>query len=100
MAATSAAVTHHGLSMNDTPERFPFKWQLGGIREMNLELEAACETPGCGYFVSFNVEQLIAQVGPDYWLPENGPGIPCEKCGGHMNFQVAYLHPPAEEPRE
>ena len=47
------------------------------IRAMKLELEAACETPGCGYFVSFNVEQLIEQVGPDYWLPENGPGMPC-----------------------
>ena len=36
--------------MSDTPERFPFKWQLGGIAKMNLELEAACETPDCGSF--------------------------------------------------
>jgi hypothetical protein len=81
--------------MSDTPERFPFKWQLGGIRRMNLELEAACETPGCGWFCGFNVAALIEKHGEDYWLPEYGPGFPCEQCGGHLNFQVAYLHPSA-----
>ena len=83
--------------MSDTPERFPFKWQLGGIAKMNLELEAACETPDCGWFVSFNVPAPIEKHGEDYWLPEYGPGIPCEKCGGHLNFQVAYLHPAPDE---
>lgn len=86
--------------MTDKPERHPFKWTLGGIREMNLELEAACETPNCGWFAGFNLDPLIERHGLDYWLPENGPGFPCEKCGGHLNFQVAYLHPPAEEEEE
>lgn len=81
--------------MTDTPERPPFKWTLGQIREMNLELECACQTPGCGWFGRFDVAGLIATFGADYWLPENGPGIACEKCGGRdVTFQVAYDHPP------
>ena len=78
-------------------EEPPFQWTLGGIRKMNLELEAACRTPGCGWFCSFNVEELIEQVGPDYWLPQAGPGIPCKQCGGTLKFQVAYLHPAPDE---
>jgi hypothetical protein len=85
--------------MNDTPERHPFKWTLGQIRDMNLELEAACEVPNCGWFCSFDVAALIEKNGADTWLPENGPGFPCEKCGGHLNFQVAYPHPASGEGR-
>lgn len=86
--------------MPDTPERHPFKWTLGQIRKMNLELECACETPHCGWFGRYDLDALIARFGEDYWLPEYGPGHPCEQCGGHLNFQVAYLHPAAEEPQK
>ena len=56
--------------MSEAQEEPPFQWTLGQIRKMNLELEAACRTPDCGWFSSFNVDQLIEQVGPDYWLPD------------------------------
>ncbi len=97
MTATSAAMTHDGLSMSDTPERFPFQWTLGGIQRINLELEAACRTPDCGWFYSFNVEELIEQVGPDSRLPPSGAGIPCRECGGTLKFQVAHLHPAPDD---
>ena len=52
------------------------------------------DTPDYGWFGRFNLDGLIAPVGADYWLPEYGPGFPCEKCGGRdVKFQVAYLHP-------
>lgn len=87
--------------MNDMPDRPPFKWTLGQVRDMNLELECACETPGCGWVGRFNVAALIEELGADYRLPDDGPGFPCEKCGGKdVKFQVAYLHPdPDEEQR-
>src|SRR5690606_37066567 len=87
------------IAMSDAPDRPPLTWTLGQIREMNLELECACAARGCGWFGRFDVEGLIARFGEDYWLPE-GPGFPCEQCGGHLNFQLAYLHPAPEEPRK
>ncbi|MGE0503140.1 MAG: hypothetical protein AB7I79_20575 [Rhizobiaceae bacterium] len=68
------------------------RWTLAAIRERGLELEAACRTPGCGRFVMFDLETLIARVGPDYLLPADGPGLACEGCGGPLEFQLAALH--------
>jgi hypothetical protein len=72
-------------------------WTLGDIRQMNLQLEAYCQTPGCGWFATFDLDKLIDECGPDYVLPDDGPGMPCQKCGGeHLKFKLAYPHPEAD----
>lgn len=73
-----------------TPEPTP-GWTLGGIRQHGMRLEAACKTPGCGDFVVFDLDKLIAGLGADYPLPE-GPGMTCERCGGELKFQLAVWH--------
>jgi hypothetical protein len=48
--------------------------------------------------VVFDLDPLIADVGDDYPLPDGGPGMACEHCGGELKFQLAMLHsdrPPA-----
>jgi hypothetical protein len=82
--------------MSDTPERHPFKWTLGQIRKMNLELEYACAAPGCGWFGRYDLDALLAKFGPDFWVPEY-PVVVCANCGGKdVQFQVACDHPPAD----
>ena len=70
------------------------RWTLGAIRERGLRLEAVCRSPGCGWFATFDVDQLIARLGADYRLPDGGPGIACQKCGGNeVGFQLAMAPP-------
>lgn len=78
--------------MNPQPDESE-RWSLGAIRERGLALEAACRTPGCGRFVMFDLDALIARLGPDHPLPDDGPGLACEACGGPLAFQLA-AHPP------
>jgi hypothetical protein len=66
-------------------------WTLGGIRKHGMRLEAACKTAGCGQFVVFDLDKLIAQVGEDYPLPD-GPGMACKRCGAELKFQLAVWH--------
>jgi hypothetical protein len=73
------------------PEKSP-PWTLGAIRERGMRLEAACKTAGCGQFVVFDLERLIAQIGSDYALPDGGAGMTCEKCGADLKFQLAVWH--------
>ena len=74
-------------------------WTLGAIREHGMRLEAACKTAGCGRFVVFDLDKLIAQVGEDYALPD-GPGMACEHCGAELTFQLAVWHSDHEEKDE
>ena len=77
----------------DTTAREPGRWTLGAIRERNMQLEVYCQSEGCGWFSSFNLDQLIEGAGPDYELPDYGPGFPCEKCGGaDLKFMLAFPH--------
>ena len=68
-------------------------WTLAAIKERNLALEGYCEKPGCGYFSVFNVDALIATVGPDYLVPEILPGAECPACGGKLLFKLAMMRP-------
>ena len=86
--------------MSDPGHKDSSGWTFGKIREMNLQLEASCQAPNCGWFCRFDIDALIAQTGPDYPLPEKVPGIPCGKCGGELKFQLAYLHPEPDETSE
>jgi hypothetical protein len=51
---------------------------------------------GCGQFVVFDLDKLIAQVGEDYPLPD-GPGMACERCGAELKFQPAVWHSDHEQ---
>ena len=83
----------------DQPEEPP-GWTLGAIRQRGMRLEAACKTAGCGSFPVFDLDQLIASVGVDYPLPDSGPGMTCEHCGGEMKFQLAVWHSDHEQVEE
>ena len=82
---------------DEPPDGLP-GWTLGGVRKHGMKLEAACKTDGCGQFVIFDLERLIAQFGEDYPLPESGPAITCEQCGGGMKYQLAVYHSDDGEP--
>ncbi len=73
-------------------------WALGAIRAMNLELEAVCQKPGCGWFASFDIDKLIDEFGADFELPADGADLTCRICGGPVAFRLAYLHPDRDEP--
>jgi hypothetical protein len=75
-------------------------WTLGAVRKHGMRLEAACKTAGCGSFVTFDLDALIAQLGDEYPLPDTGPGIACEHCGGEMKFQLAVWHSDHEQADE
>jgi hypothetical protein len=70
----------------------PSGWTLGGIRKHGMRLEAACKTAGCGQFLVFDLDRLIAQLGADHPLPDVGPGMTCDKCGAELQFQLAVWH--------
>ena len=53
--------------------------------------ESPEQTPGCGHFVVFDLDKLIARLGADYPLPE-GPGMTCERCGSELTFELAVWH--------
>jgi hypothetical protein len=78
-----------------TPDGAP-GWTLGFIRKRGMRLEAACQTAGCDQFVVFDLDQLIAQVGEDYALPD-GPGMNCDHCGAELKFQLAVWHSDHEQ---
>ncbi len=84
---------------DDAPDAAP-GWTLGAIRRRGMKLEAACKTQGCGAFVVFDLDGLIARVGADYPLPETGPGLACESCGGEMKFELAVWHSDHEQADE
>ena len=68
-------------------------WTLGAIKAQNLSLEGYCQTAGCGRFYAFDVDDLIASVGPGYVVPEILPTIECSACGGALKSKLAMLPP-------
>ena len=73
-------------------------WTLGAIKERNLALKGYCVTKGCGHFLVFNVDKLIASAGADYLVPEFIPGMVCTACGGALAFKLAMMPPDDEDP--
>ena len=84
---------------DDAPGAAP-DWTLGAIRQYGMKLEAACKTQGCGAFVVFDLDSLIARFGADHLLPATGPGLACETCGGEMKFELAVWHSDHEQADE
>jgi len=80
--------------MADDPpdEAHASRWTLGQVRALNLQLEARCRAPGCNWFCTFDLDRLIADFGPEHALPAGDPALPCQRCGGELKFEFAYLH--------
>jgi hypothetical protein len=71
-------------------------WTLAAIKANNLVLEAYCQAKDCKHFFVFDLDQLIAIVGPDYSVPEIIPNMACTECGGQLKTALAMM-PPAEK---
>jgi len=67
-------------------------WTLGAILRRDMRLEGTCTTTGCGRFVVFDLDQLIAGLGADDAIPNLVPGVTCPQCGGALKFQLAVWH--------
>lgn len=66
-------------------------WTLGSIRDMNLQLEAACLEPGCGWTAAYDVNRMIAEFGADCELPTGKGGLSCEHCGAPVDFGLVAM---------
>ena len=66
-------------------------WTLGSVKSSGMELEGACQTPGCNEFARFNVDDLIERFGADWLVPVILP-VRCQSCGEWLHFQLATLH--------
>ena len=73
-------------------------WTLLAIKQRNLVLEGYCQNDGCGHFYVFDVDRLIASVGPEYLVPEILPDIACTACGGALRAKLAMMPPGAGYP--
>ena len=66
-------------------------WTLGSIRDMNLQLEAACFEPGCGWSAAYDVNKMITEFGADCELPTGQGGLACQRCGAPVDFGLVAL---------
>ncbi|MEX0842419.1 MAG: hypothetical protein WD039_09075 [Xanthobacteraceae bacterium] len=77
----------------DATKNPPPRWTLARVRDMHSQLEGRCQAEDCGWFGVFDLDRLIDQLGPDWELPENVPGMVCGVCGASpVKFQLASLH--------
>ncbi|MBS0248224.1 MAG: hypothetical protein JSR61_16535 [Proteobacteria bacterium] len=66
-------------------------WTLGAIRAMNLQLEAACAEPGCGWSSAYDLDKMIAEFGADCELPTEAGGLACGRCGAPVDFGLVAV---------
>ncbi|MBK5197926.1 MAG: hypothetical protein JJE37_06555 [Methyloceanibacter sp.] len=57
-----------------------------------MALEAYCQNAACRRFSVFDLDQLIAALGPDY-LVSDIPPLDCEACGSPMEIKLALVPP-------
>jgi len=60
---------------------------LGKIKADGYGLDGHC-VDGCRAWYNFNLDKLIADLGPDWVLPEFVPEFPCPDCGGRLKFYL------------
>jgi hypothetical protein len=72
-------------------------WTLAAIKTSNLSLEACCQAEGCRNFFVFDLDRLIARVGPDYIVPEIIPDMVCTECGGELKTALAMMPPASKD---
>lgn len=81
------------MSGDTTTRKASKPWTLGSIRQMNLQLEAACKEPGCGWFTTYDVDKMIEEFGAGCELPTSGGGLTCDQCGAPVDFGLAVAKP-------
>jgi len=71
-------------------------WTLGAVKARNMEIVALCEAESCRHMFSFDLDALIAGVGPDYRLADIPP-LACPKCGASpLTLRLSFADPPPE----
>ena len=71
-------------------------WTLGAIKARNMEIVALSEQEGCRHLFVFNLDQLIAGVGPDFAL-DDIPSMTCPQCGeSQLTIRLSFADPPPE----
>ena len=73
------------------------EWTFGAVKDRNMALEAYCRNEACRRFYVFDLDLLIASLGPDY-LVSDIPHLDCEACGGAMEIKLALVPPEADSP--
>ena len=69
-------------------------WTLGAIKARNMEIVALCEQAGCRHLFVFNLDQLIAGVGPDFAL-DDIPSMACPQCAERpLTIRLSFADPP------
>jgi hypothetical protein len=71
-------------------------WTLGAVKARNMEIVALCEVESCRYMIVFDLDALIAGVGPDYPL-DDIPAMDCPRCGtSPLTIRLSFADPPPE----
>ncbi|MGH6736641.1 MAG: hypothetical protein ACRECX_11270 [Methyloceanibacter sp.] len=71
-------------------------WTFRAVKARNMALEAYCQNAACRRFSVFDLDRLIAALGPDY-LVSDIPQLACEACGGPMEIKLALVPPGQDE---
>jgi hypothetical protein len=72
-------------------------WTLGAVKARNMEINALCEQESCRHLFTFDLDALIASVGPDYKLADIPP-MECPRCGvSPLAIRLSFVDPPQEE---
>jgi hypothetical protein len=74
-------------------------WTLGAVKARNMEINALCEQEACRHLFTFNLDQLIEGVGPDYAVADIPP-MACPACGAPLVIRLSFVDPPPEAESE
>ncbi len=68
-------------------------WTLGAVKASNMEIVALCEAKGCRHMFVFDLDALIAGIGPDYAL-DDIPQMDCPRCGvSPLTIRLSFADP-------
>jgi hypothetical protein len=71
-------------------------WTLGAVKARNMAINALCEQETRRHLFVFNLDALIAGVGPDYAL-DDIPPMACPNCGASpLTIRLSFADPPEE----
>jgi hypothetical protein len=69
-------------------------WTFGAIKARHMAINALCEQEDCRHLFVFDLDQLIAGVGPDFAL-DDIPPMACPQCGeSPLTIRLSFTDPP------
>ena len=72
-------------------------WTLGAVKARNMQIVALCEAGSCRHMFAFDLDALIAGVGPAYAL-DDIPPMACPNCGASpLTIRLSFADPPPED---